>query len=221
MSAIKLAVIGSTGGLGQRIIEQAIEKGYIVTAIARDATKAASVLPAGIDIKIVEAVHQDHFDALRSAVFGQDVVMEVIDNTDRVAKAELIIQAVIAENVPSFVACGGAGELRVSDVPDALRVYEEVGDKWGAWLTPVTEMHLAVQFSTQLSMAFASTIPTVAQIAPPGMSAGELTKSFEPSKDVNAGVSGCSYEDVADVFLQALENLEQYNRSMIGIRPKA
>ena len=218
MSAIKLAVIGSTGGLGQRIVKQAIEKGYIVTAIARDATKAASVLPAGIDIKIVEAVHQDHFDALRRAVFGQDVVMEVIDNTDLVAKAELIIQAVIAENVPSFVACGGAGQLRVSDVPDALRVYEEVGDKWGAWLTPVTEMHLAVQVQ---HAAFASTIPTVAQIAPPGMSAGELTKSFEPSKDVNAGVNGCSYEDVADVFLQALENLEQYNRSMIGIRPKA
>jgi uncharacterized protein len=216
MSAIKLAVIGSTGGLGQRIVKQAIEKGYIVTAIARDATKAASVLPAGIDVKIVEAIHQDHFDALRSAVFGQDVVIEVIDNTDRLAKAELIIQAVIAENVPSFVACGGAGELRVSDTPDALRLYEEVGDKWGTWLKPVTEMHLAVQ-----QAAFSSTIPTVAQIAPPGMSAGELTKSFGPSKDVSAGVNGCSYEDVADVFLQGLENLEQYNRSMIGIRPKA
>jgi putative NADH-flavin reductase len=216
MSALKLAVIGATGGLGQRIVKQAVEKGYTVTAIARDSTKAAAVLPAGTTIKIVEGIHQDHYEALRSAISYQDVVIEVIDNTDRIAKAKLIIQAIIAENVPSFVACGGAGELRVSDAPDAQRLYEEVGDSWGAWLKPVTETHLAVQ-----EAAFSSTIPIVAQITPPGMVAGELTKLFEPSKNIIAGVGRCSYEDVADVLLQAIENFEQYNRSMIGMKPRA
>jgi hypothetical protein len=52
------------------------------------------------------------------------------------------------------------------------------------------------------------------------MSAGELTKGFTPSKDLVGGVNSVSYEDVADVLLQAIPELHLFNRSMIGIGRK-
>jgi len=52
------------------------------------------------------------------------------------------------------------------------------------------------------------------------MSAGELTKALTPSKDLVGGVNSASYEDVADVLLQAIPALQTFNRSMIGLGRK-
>jgi hypothetical protein len=52
------------------------------------------------------------------------------------------------------------------------------------------------------------------------MAAGEHTKSLTPMKDIVGGVNTASYEDVADVIIQAIPALKSYNRSMIGLGRK-
>lgn len=99
--------------------------------------------------------------------------------------------------------------------PSSQRLYEVLGDSIGTWLKPVTLLHLATQ-----QVAFSSSIPTVAQISPPGMAAGALSGEYKPIKDIVAGVNSASYEDVADVILQAIPSLEEFNRAMIGIAKK-
>ena len=90
--------------------------------------------------------------------------------------------------MPVFVACGGAGTLftnpeKTERLVSILETLPNMG-----WARPVTNLHLAVQ-----EIAFKSSIPTVFQIAPPGMVNETFTGSFEASKDLNAGVNSLSY----------------------------
>jgi len=135
-----------------------------------------------------------------------------VDNNDRVAKVKVMIEAATTAGIDKFILCGGAGTLKMSSDPSSKRLYEVLGDSIGTWLKPVTLLHLETQ-----QVAFSSTISVVAQISPPGMSAGLLTNTFMPIKDVTTGVMSASYEDVADVIIQSVPTLESYNRSMIGL----
>ncbi len=77
-----------------------------------------------------------------------------------------IVQACEAQNVKTFVACGGAGQLFL---PDGGRLWEILAKMPNMeWAEPVTALHMAVQ-----DIAFKSNIPVVLQIAPPGMGDGE------------------------------------------------
>jgi hypothetical protein len=80
-----------------------------------------------------------------------------------------IVQACEAQNVKTFVACGGAGQLFL---PDGTRLVEVLKTMPNMdWAEPITALHMAVQ-----DIAFKSSIPTVFQIAPPGMGEGEISK---------------------------------------------
>ena len=210
---VKLAVVGATGGLGQCIVKQAAASGHTVTAVVRDAAKAAEAFAAfEVSIKVADLASGA---GLSEAFAGQDAVVEVISNSERPHAVEKIIAAAESAGVSTFAACGGGGVLRVAPAPDSPLLYIVLGDSMGAWLKPVTELHLAVQ-----KLAFESKIPTVFQLAPPQMVPGELSRSFVPQKDVVAGVNKVSYEDYADVFLQALLAAGEYNRSSVAIAPK-
>jgi putative NADH-flavin reductase len=148
MSEIRLAVLGATGGLGQRIVRQAAEltsQKILVTAIVRDSAKASSLFSEGINLKVVPSVDEANKALLLDAFKDQDIIIEVIDNTDRVEKVRLITQAVIDANVTSFIVCGGAGALKMSTEENSKRLYEVLGDSIGTWLKPVTLMHLEAQ----------------------------------------------------------------------------
>ena len=148
MSEIRLAVLGATGGLGQRIVKQAAEltsQKILVTAIVRDSAKAYSLFSERVNLKVVPSVDEANKALLVDAFKGQDIIIEVIDNTDRVEKVRLITQAVIDANVTSFIVCGGAGALKMSTEENSNRLYEVLGDSIGTWLKPVTLMHLEAQ----------------------------------------------------------------------------
>jgi hypothetical protein len=49
---------------------------------------------------------------------------------------------------------------------------------------------------------------------------GAETGTFKPSKDNNAGVNYVSYQDVAVCLLEALDQKDEFNRSMMGVAPK-
>ena len=83
------------------------------------------------------------------------------------------------------------------------------------WARPITDLHMCVQ-----ELSFSSSIPSVFQIAPPGMSDGAESGSIQPAKDKSAGVFSTSYQDVAFCLLEALSKQSEFNRSMMGIAPK-
>ena len=49
---------------------------------------------------------------------------------------------------------------------------------------------------------------------------GAETGTFKPSKNNAAGVNYISYQDVSVCILEALDQKEDFNRSMMGVAPK-
>ena len=49
---------------------------------------------------------------------------------------------------------------------------------------------------------------------------GAETGTFKPLKDNAAGVNYISYQDVAVCILEALDQKDEFNRSMMGVAPK-
>lgn len=76
----KIAVVGATGGLGQRLVSQALAAGYAVTAAVRDGGKAASLFGPSVSVAVVDIASGE---GLPAAFAGQDVVVEVISNSER------------------------------------------------------------------------------------------------------------------------------------------
>ena len=208
----RIAIVGATGGLGQEIAKQSIASGYEVTAVVRDEAKAKSLFESSVTIKPVDL---STGEGLTDAFEGVDVVVEVISNSERPHGIQTIVSSCEKSSVKVFVACGGAGQLFIDpEKLNRLVTILETMPNMG-WARPVTDLHMVVQ-----DIAFKSSIPTVFQIAPPGMANESLTNKFTAAKDMNAGVSSVSYQDVASVLLETLKDAPSFNRAMMGIAPK-
>ncbi|MFS8975530.1 NAD(P)-dependent oxidoreductase [Cupriavidus necator] len=120
---MKIAIIGATGRVGTRLIDEALRRGHQVTAIARQ----ASSLPAreGVTARNVDATDSA---ALSAALLGHDVVI----STARFAQlnAQQVISAVRHAGVPRLLVVGGAGSLYVApgvqlvDTPEFPEAYK-------------------------------------------------------------------------------------------------
>lgn len=70
----RILIIGSTGGTGRRLVEQALERGYTVTAMARNPAKL------GIEHPKLSIVHGDvlDYESVAAAVKGHDAVVSAL-----------------------------------------------------------------------------------------------------------------------------------------------
>src|SRR3984893_4829523 len=111
---IKMDVVlyGATGNSGQRILKELTNRGYHVTAVARDTSKIPST---------VKAVKDDlsSVEAIASTIGGADVVVSAYappqDNTDALlGVTERQIAAVKKAGVSRLIVVGGAGLLEVA-----------------------------------------------------------------------------------------------------------
>ncbi|ODV40681.1 3-beta hydroxysteroid dehydrogenase [Cupriavidus sp. UYMMa02A] len=104
---MNIAIIGATGRVGTRLIDEALRRGHRVTALARSATG----LPAreGLARRDVDATDSA---ALTAALTGHDVVI----STARFAQlqAPQVVAPVKAAGVPRLLVVGGAGSLFVA-----------------------------------------------------------------------------------------------------------
>ncbi|WP_327149341.1 NAD(P)-dependent oxidoreductase [Nocardia sp. NBC_01329] len=73
---MRIAVFGATGTVGQHIVEQALARGYEVTALTRD---AARITRTHENLRIVEGDVLDP-GAVERVVFGQDAVLVALGN---------------------------------------------------------------------------------------------------------------------------------------------
>ena len=110
--AKKILVLGATGGTGQRIIRQALAKGYDVTALVRSPEKGAGL--TGVKLAIGDARDEA---ALRQAIRGQDAVVSALGTPPSPFKevtllstaTRAVVNAMQAEGVSRLVAITGIG----------------------------------------------------------------------------------------------------------------
>lgn len=121
---MKVTVFGATGRTGQRVVEQALERGHEVTAFARSPQKLKAY---GERIAIVEGDVQEA-GAVQEAVAGADAVISVLGPTANTPDYQVtqgtrhIIAAMKQHGVDRLIVSAGAG---VGDPRDEPRLFNK------------------------------------------------------------------------------------------------
>jgi len=119
----KILIIGATGGTGRQLVLQALERGYLVTALARDPSKL------GIEHTNLKIQQGDVLDyaAVESAVKGQEAVVSALGHKRYLGPSRIlsegtknIIRAMEAEGVRRFVCQTSLG---IGDSAGFLGIY--------------------------------------------------------------------------------------------------
>jgi hypothetical protein len=161
--AMKIAVIGPTGNIGSRVVNEALDRGHEVTGIVRDRDRE---LPEHEHLTRAVADATDPA-ALAAAVDGHDAVVSAVGGTASgnpgvlTPVARALIEALPRAGVKRLFVVGGAGSLMVdgggtvieqSWFPDAwkpssqaqgdaLAIYRgEAGDLDWTYLSPAHEI---------------------------------------------------------------------------------
>ena len=104
---MKLAIIGVTGNVGQRLLDESLHRGHSVTGITRGSLKNSA--RQGLDLKVADATKPDQLAPL---LRGHDVIISSLPF--RGVPASVLLPAVRASGVRRLLIVGGAGSLEVS-----------------------------------------------------------------------------------------------------------
>lgn len=104
---MKIALIGATGNVGTRLLDEALRRQHQVTAIAR----SASTLTPRTNLRSVDLDAQDG-SALAAALSGHDVVISSARFDS--FKAAHLLAAIKQADVARLLVVGGAGSLYVA-----------------------------------------------------------------------------------------------------------
>lgn len=190
---MKIALIGASGNVGQRVVAEAVARGHDVIAIARNvATIAATdrVTPVAADMT-------DEAQIL-PALAGADVLILSVRFQD--LDFETVLRTIGKSGVPRLLVVGGAASLDVAPgvqlidtegFPDFIKVEAE----------PARQALKRLQQEQAINWTFLS--PSVF------FGPGERTGTFRLGKDdlltADDGKSHISYEDYAIALLDEVE----------------
>lgn len=122
---MKLTIFGATGRTGQHVVEQALERGYEVTAFARSPQKLEAFRER---IAIVDGDVQEA-GAVEEAVAGADAVISVLGPTENTPDYQVtrgtrhMLDAMNQHSVDRLVISAGAG---VGDPQDEPRLFNKL-----------------------------------------------------------------------------------------------
>jgi len=208
---MNIALIGASGMIGSRILNEAVGRGHDVTAIVRD---TARVGPHE-RVTVVSADATDAHDVAR-AVAGADVVISAYspgsgDQSDLSKNAYALIDGLTEARVGRVIVIGGAGSLEVApgqllvDTPEFPAMYKPRATAQAAQLEVLRSSPGVPVFWTFVSPA--------AIIAP-----GERTGVFRVGGDKlmtdAGGQSRISAEDFAIAIVDEAEVATAPNRRM-------
>ncbi len=146
---MKIAVIGATGKAGQKIVEEAVQRGHEVTAIVRSAAKVTAAIPV---------IEKDVFDVTQEDVKGFDVVVNAFGapagQEDLHVKAGRHLISIFQGISTKLVVVGGAGSLfvdpekkvRVMDTPDFPAMYLATAQNQGQNLQDLQQSSITWTF---------------------------------------------------------------------------
>jgi putative NADH-flavin reductase len=112
----KIALIGATGMIGQRILNEALSRGHKVTAIVRDPSRITEKRP-NLDVEVGDVLKPE---SMAGAARGSDVVVNAHgpgkgDPQQVVTAAHALIEGLRSlQPAPRLVVVGGAASLEVA-----------------------------------------------------------------------------------------------------------
>ncbi|MFE5036745.1 NAD(P)-dependent oxidoreductase [Streptomyces sp. NPDC056683] len=201
----KIALFGATGTIGSRILDEALRRGHLVTAVVRDPAKLTRNDPG------LTVVTGDVLDprSVAEAAKGQDVVVSAVgggDGPGHIATIKPGVESLVAgirslgEPAPRLVLVGGAGSLRT---PDGRQVWDAEG--LPEFLLQIMHAHGdALDFCRTVSDVRWTNLSPAATIEP-----GERTGVYRIAKEnlliAEDGSSRISAEDYAVALLDEIE----------------
>ncbi|GLC88959.1 NAD(P)-dependent oxidoreductase [Lysinibacillus piscis] len=200
---MKIGIIGATGKAGQKVMEEALQRGHDVTALVRSASKVAN------DVKIVE---KDVFALTQADVEQFDVVVNAfgapLGQEDLHVKVGRHLIPLFNGIATKLVVVGGAGSLfvdadktiRVMDTPDFPEMFYATAKNQGENLKDLQQSSIHWTFFSPAAFFDAE---------------GPRTGNFITGVDhllVNAaGESYISYADYAIALMDEIENPQHEN----------
>lgn len=199
---MKITLIGATGSVGSRVLDEALRRGHRVTAIVRDPAK----LPARAGLDVVKG---DALDAagLASKLGGADAVVSSYNpgwTSPEIRKTTVsayrgILTAAKAAAVKRFLVVGGAGTLDVEpgrffvDAPFFPAEYKEAA-------SGMRDVYLLLKDEPALDWTFFAPAPMLA----PGTRTGKFRVGGESLLPGDAPAK-ISIEDYAVALIDELE----------------
>ena len=190
---MKIAIIGATGNVGTRIVDEALRRGHAVTAIARDPSKLgerAGLTPVAADANVP--------GALAPLLAGHDAIVSSLRFSG--SQPDLLIDAVRRSGVKRYLVVGGAGSLEVApglqvlDTPDFPEQYKATAE--GA--------RQALQLLKQ-EKELDWTMLSPSAIIAPGQRTGKFRLGTDQLLIDQNGQSHISVEDYAAAMIDELE----------------
>jgi uncharacterized protein len=202
---LKIALIGATGMVGSRVLNEALQRGHHVTAMVRDVSKLpthANLTAHSVDINNVEALT----DALR----GHDALLYAYKPSKdqsmpaRIGQhAEAIsstIMAMKAAGVKRIVAVGGAGTLEAS--PGVLNMHAaDFPPRWEGGAKSTAMVKELLKYEKTLDW----TVLCPAHHLEPGQRTGNFRLGLDQLIVGANGQSRISIEDFAVAMLDEVE----------------
>jgi putative NADH-flavin reductase len=189
-----IAMIGATGNVGSRLLDEALRRGHTVTALARDTSGLES--RQGVTPRNVDAANAE---ALTAAVAGHDAVFSSVPFAS--LKESAIVEPVKRAGVRRLLVVGGAGSLyaapgqRVLDSPDFPAAWKPEATAGAVFLD-------ALRREREVDWTFVS--PSAEFVA------GPRTRKYRLGVDEllvdSTGRSWISFDDYAIAFLDELES---------------
>jgi putative NADH-flavin reductase len=219
---MKLTIFGATGGIGRRVMEQALDAGYDVTAVVRDPTKLS---------REVHSLRADLADAdpglLESAVAGADAVLSGLgrrsaaDRGIAVRGTAAIVEAMQATDVRRIVVISAAPIGTVSSPARPHPPKHDPGDGvvMRNLLAPLTKAVLREAYADLAEMEDllrASDLDWTV-LRPPRLTDQPMSGDYRTAYDQNVrrGMK-ISRADVAHLMLDVLEDSATFRRT-VGI----
>jgi putative NADH-flavin reductase len=208
---MKIAVIGATGGIGQKVVGQALEKGYEVIAISRN-PQTLALSGERLEKRPADVLNEE---SIKEAIQGAEVVVSTIGTnvirqptslcSDGVAS---VINAMRGLGIKRLIAVGAAGYInhpRQTFLVNFLQKY-------------IVQKILRNIFDDLMRMETvirASDLDWTI-VRPPRLTNGKHTGKYRENEDVVIGGMSISRADVADFIVSHLTDEKSFQKA-IGI----
>lgn len=190
---MSIALIGATGFIGSRILNELVSRGHTVTAIVRNPEK----VPALAGVTAVKGDILDK-DGLARLLAGHEAAISSVHYL--ASDADALLGAVKQSGVKRYLVVGGAGSLEVApgvklvDTPDFPAVYLDEARKGAAYLDLLKQ-------EKALDWTFLSPSAIIA----PGERTGRFRLGLDQLLVDGNGESRISAEDYAIALVDELE----------------
>ncbi|MFI6870945.1 NAD(P)-dependent oxidoreductase [Nocardia sp. NPDC050406] len=199
-----ITVFGATGGVGSRVVEEALRRGHTVRAVARNPERLGA-LPAEVEIRGADA--SDPAQIAETAV-GSDVVISatrpVVGREHELAEVAAALLEGLSHSDIRLLVVGGAGSLIV---PGTGKILSEQPD-FPAELLPIADA-----CNRQLDVFRAAqdgpvnwTYLSPAALLEPGERTGDFRLGTDELLADADGNSAISMEDLAVALVDEAEN---------------